>query len=203
MFFLGLPVILISVVFFLGFGLGNAGLLFLSAGQIVAVPVCVMACHLITQFFPWHSVRDTDIGLLVPSETMDNSQLNVWPSYWMAHFTFFCSFILSNAYAVYNLPAVSDGAEYDTKVQARKSRTSVIMIFIVTIFIILTGIRLMYTQSEKALGVLFTTGVFGGLGYCWYLASNSLGIRTMDIFGVVQQMIAVRDPAIPVACGPA
>lgn len=206
MFFLGLPVILISIVFFLGFGLGNAGLLFLSAGQILTVPIVVLLCHAVTTFVPgpgWQNVRDTDIGLLVPSETMDTSKLNVWPSYWMAHFTFFCSYILSNASSVYNLPAVSDDLEYDAKVQARKSRTSVIMIFIVAIFLILTGIRLIYTHSENFVGVLIATLIFGSLGYGWHIASNSLGIRTMDIFGVVQQMIAVRDPSVPMMCGPA
>jgi len=211
MFFLGLPLILISIVFFLGFGLGNAGLLFLSAGQMILVPIAVFMCHLIPDLLVWLSngklykifdVPYSDIGQLVPSIPVSafTTEINVWPSYWMAHFTFFCSYLLVNANAVYKLPPISDSPDYESKVQARKSRATVIMIFIVAIFLALSLIRLRYTHTEHIFGALFATVIFGLLGWGWFEASNSLGIRTMDIFGVVQQMLVTQDPSMPTTC---
>lgn len=206
MFFLGLPLIIISIIFFLGLGLGNAGLLFLSAGHMTIVPAVVLILHFITGFlinrFINVNVPYSDIGQLVPSIPVSafTTEINVWPSYWMAHFTFFCSYIFSNAYKVYYLPPVSDSEDYITKIQARTSRAMVIMIFTATIFVALAFIRLRYTNTEHVFGVLFTTVIFGAFGYAWLLASNELGIRTMDIFGVAQQMLLVQDPSKPTTC---
>ena len=204
MFFLGLPLIIISIVFFLGLGLGNAGLLFLSVGHVILVPLMVLVCHFITGFLPYNFVDlpYSDIGQLVPSVPVSafTTETNVWPSYWMAHFTFFCSYILFNASEVYNLPPISDSDDYLAKVQARTSRAMVIMIFTIAIFLALAFIRLRYTHTEHIFGVLFSTAVFGALGYAWLTASSAVGIRTMDIFGVAQQMLLIQDPSVPTTC---
>ena len=208
MLFLGLPLILAIVVFFLGFGLGNAGLLFLSAGQLLFVPIAVTALHFVTNIiepFLQRVLKLTinlpynDIGLLVPSATGTTS-INVWPSYWMAHFAFFSAYILSNAMAVYNLEPLSDATELDIKVENRKARATNIAIFSIMIFLILAGIRLAFTDSETIGGALLGTIGFGILGYIWFLLSNSLGIRTMDIFGIAQQMVNTMDPSKPTVC---
>jgi hypothetical protein len=220
MLFLALPLILAIVTFFLGFGLGNAGLLFLSAGQLLFVPIAVMGLHIATNILEpflrnslssmgmltrtyntWFAINlpYNDIGLLVPSTTLTDT-INVWPSYWMAHFTFFSAYILSNASAVYNLEPLSDEAEFDVKVENRKARATNIIIFTIMIFLILSGIRLRFTNSESIFGALFATVAFGILGYGWFIASNSLGIRTMDIFGIVQQMVKTMDPSKPTVC---
>ena len=206
MFFLGLPLIIISIVFFLGIGLGNAGLLFLSLGHMISVPAIVLACHFITGFLPtWFvdvNVPYSDIGQLVPNVPVSafTTETNVYPSYWMAHFTFFCSYILFNASEVYHLPPVSDSDDYLAKIQARTSRSMVIMIFTIAIFFALAFIRIRYTNTEHIFGVLFSTVVFGAFGYAWLKTSSAIGIRTMDIFGVVQQMLLVHDPSIPTKC---
>jgi hypothetical protein len=204
MFFIGLPLIIINVILFLGLGLGNAGLLFLSAGQIFLVPVAVMVCHLLTSLLPhnYFEVSYDGISQLVPSDPIAfaSSQINVSPSYWMAHFTFFCSYLVSNAYAIYKLKPVSDDPSYTVKVQNRMTRATIIMSFIVVLFVTLSIIRYRYTNTERVAGLVIATGVFGALGYAWFIASNSLGIRTMDIFGVAQQMLITRNPSTPTAC---
>jgi len=210
MFFLGLPLIITIVTFFLGFGLGNAGLLWLSGGQMVFVPVAVTVIHFVTGTLakafiglkPYIEIFHSDIGQLVPSATLTGSttEINVMPSYWMAHFAFFSSYIVCNAAAIYKLEAVSDTPEYMAKVGARKSRALNIIIFTAMFFLVLSGIRLAFTKSETIPGALVATGVFGLLGWGWYTASNTLGIRTMDIFGVAQQMVVTHDPSKPVTC---
>lgn len=210
MFFLALPLILAIVTFFLGVGLGNAGLLWLSGGQLIFVPIVVTVLHFITGTLAkmfvglqkYVEVPYSDIGQLVPSATLTGStiEINVMPSYWMAHFAFFTFYIVSNADAIYKLDAVSNTPEYMAKVKARKSRAINIIIFTVMFFLVLSGIRLSFTKSETIPGVLVATGVFGLLGWGWYTASNTMGIRTMDIFGVAQQMVVTQDTSKPVTC---
>ena len=43
--FLALPLMLISYTFFMGFGLGNAGLIILFLGQIAVVPTIALFLH--------------------------------------------------------------------------------------------------------------------------------------------------------------
>jgi len=204
MFFIALPLILIVVILFLGLGLGNAGFLFLSAGQMFLVPIAVMLCHLITSFLPnrYFEISYDGISQLVPSDptAFASNQVNVSPSYWMAHFAFFCSYIGANAYSVYKLKPISDDPAYKVKVQNRMTRVTIIMSFIAIIFLTLSVIRYRYTNTERIPGILIATGIFGVLGYGWFLLSNTLGIRTMDIFGVAQQMLLTKDPSTPTAC---
>ena len=203
LFFLGLPLIIIIIVFFLGLGLGNAGLLFLSLGQILLVPTAVAAFHFVGEFLgDYTKLPYSDILQLVPSQPVSGSTtyINVWPSYWMAHFAFFSAYILSNAIDVYKLDPVSDSAEYNVKVQSRKSRATIIITFTVVFFAVLSAIRYAYTGSEHIIGAFIGTAAFGLLGWGWYTASATLGIRTMDIFGIAQQMVVTQDPSRPTTC---
>jgi len=199
--FLGLPLILISIVFFLGIGLGNAGLLFLSVGQIALVPIAVMILHFFTNIIP-DKVYHSDIGQLVPLVPLGSmsEKMNVYPSFWMAHFTFFCSYIFFNALELYNLAPISDDAKYSTKIQIRKTRMGMIMGFLMFTFLALILIRYRATRTETFFGILFSIASFGALGYGWYMASSAVGIRTMDIFGVAQQMFLVPNKTDPSVC---
>ena len=201
MFFLALPLVLINIVFFLGIGLGNAGLLFLNVGQIALVPIAVTILHIITNLIP-DRVYHSDIGQLVPSVPISSmsEKLNVYPSYWMAHFVFFCSYIFFNALELYNMPPISQETTYATKIQMRKARTGLIMGFILFTFIALIVIRYRVTNTETFFGILFSILVFGSLGYGWYTASSAVGIRTMDIFGMAQQMFLVPNKTDPTVC---
>lgn len=201
MFFLALPLVLINIVFFLGIGLGNAGLLFLSVGQIAVVPIAVTILHIITHIIP-DKVYHSDIGQLVPSVPISamSEKLNVYPSYWMAHFTFFCSYIFFNALELYNMDPISQDATYTAKIQMRKARTALIMAFIMFTFLALIVIRFRVTNTETFFGILFSIAVFGALGFGWYTASSAVGIRTMDIFGVAQQMFLVPNKTNPTVC---
>lgn len=201
LFYLGLPIILISTILFLGIGLGNAGLLFLSAGHIFIVPVAVMILHFFTQFLPFSKINYTDVGLLVPSSGITSgTQINVFPSYWVSHVTFFLTYIFFNAYAIYNLPPSSDNPADKSKVTNRISRTAIIMAFTAFTFVAFMFIRFKVTHSEKLVGMILGIGVMGGLGYGWYEASAAINIKTMDIFGIIQQMTTVVDTNAKTLC---
>ena len=203
LFFLGLPLIMIVVIFFLGLGLGNAGLLFFSAGQLLLVPTAVAGLHFASEFLgDYAKLPYSDILQLVPSQPVSSAtiNINVWPSYWMAHFAFLSSYIISNAIDVYKLDPVSDSEEYSIKVLSRKSRATIIITFSVMFFLVLSAIRYAYTGSEHIIGAFIATAGFGLLGWGWYTASATLGIRTMDIFGIAQQMVVTQDPTKPTTC---
>lgn len=199
LFYLGFPLILISTLLFVGVGLGNVGLLFLSAGHVVIVPLAVTILHLVTQFIPdFSTIKYSEIGLLVPSTGISSStvNINVFPSYWISHFTFFCSYIFFNAYTIYKNSINDDTIDDTTNKKSfnkTKSRAILIMLFTLFTFVAFVGIRYKITHTEKILGMLLGIGAMGGLGYGWYLASISINIKRMDIFGVTQQMKTVTD----------
>jgi len=118
----------------------------------------------------------------------------------MAHFTFFCTYVFVNALDVYNMPSISDDALYQVKVNARKTRAMLIMLFVSFTFLLLVSFRYMYTGAETFFGVLAAVAVFSGLGYGWYKASATIGVKQMDMFGIIQQMILVKDPTKPQMC---
>jgi len=180
LFYLGFPLILCITLVLLGLGLGNAGLLFLSAGQVFIVPLAVAILHAVTQFLPdFTKMNHSEIGLLVPSASSID-KINVFPSYWISHFTFFSSYVFFNALAIYNSETTSD----DANSKITKSRSILIMAFTLFTFLAFIGIRYFVTGTENLIGMLLGIGILGGLGYGWYLASASAGIKTMDIFGI-------------------
>jgi hypothetical protein len=204
MVFLGLPLILVCVVFFLGFGLGNTGMLFLSLGQIVIVPIAVMITHLWHLLVSESSVNNNEITQLVPSSTViGTTKAYTFSTYWMAHLTFFCTYVFVNALDVYNMPSIASATDdplYQVKVSARKTRAMLIMLFVSFTFLLLASFRYMYTGAETFFGALLAIPVFFGLGYGWYKASATIGVKQMDMFGIIQQMILVKDPTKPQMC---
>lgn len=201
LFFLGLPLILINIISFLGIGLGNAGLLFLSIGQLIVVPLLVMILHLFTNIIP-DKMNHSDVGQLVPSYPLTSDKLNVYPSFWMAHFVFFFTYIYFNAREIYYLEPISQDIGYAAKIEARKTRMNLIIGFLMFTFIALIVIRYKFTNTETIFGTIFSIGTFGFIGYIWYRLSSSMGIRTMDIFGVAQQMFLVPNAINPLVCVP-
>ena len=85
--FMSLPLVLVGIILFLAANLGNLGLLMLSFGQIVVVPLIVFAANLIHEaVFP-----DSDL-FRVPANALCNlvpsavglGNIGVAPSYWSA-----------------------------------------------------------------------------------------------------------------------
>ena len=201
LFYLGFPLILISTLLFLGFGLGNAGLLFLSAGHILIVPLVVMILHFFTQILEISKIPYSNIGLLVPSTGVSSStaQINVFPTYWSSHLAFFCAYIFFNAYNIYIQEPNLGNDTFVTKIQNRKSRTALIMAFTLITYFAFMIIRYKVTNTENIIGMLIASIVMGVFGYIWFLISSTIQIKIIDIFGIVQQMDFVADNT-PTVC---
>lgn len=206
LFFLALPIILINIVFFLGVGVGNLGLLFLALGQGVVVPIATAITQLFTGvLLPASLVMKpaTDLGQLVPSAFFKTGQFNVAPSYWVAQVVFFFSYLFFNALDVYKMAPPSEQTATDEwRIENRKSRATMIMVLSCILLTWLLAFRYFLTDLDTVLGITIGVAVMGVLGWGWYLAASKIGVRTMDIFGIVQQMVPITEDANITYCVP-
>ena len=196
LFFLGLPIIMITLIIFLSISILNVGMIVLALGQVFIVPLTTMLLHAITQFMPAGSIAATDRALLVPSfesATMAGT-INVTPSYWVAHIVFLCGYVFSNALTTYKLATTSTTeGDYDWKVANRKARSIMIMAVSLILMFLLIALRYAFVGTERIPGVLLALLVFLPLSYGWYQVAIQTGARNSDVFGIVQQMIPVPE----------
>jgi hypothetical protein len=191
--FMSLPLVLIGIILFLAASLGNLGLLMLSLGQIVLVPLVVSAANMLHEFFfqgsPLFSVASSAHCNLVPSAPLPESMamIGVAPSHWSAQITFFFVFLMTNAMVLYNKPP-TEGAD-PAKVANRKAQTLTAFLISFALFIALIVLRYTTTGCETivgtALGILIVAPIANG----WYHLAALCGARDADVFGILQKIL--------------
>lgn len=193
LFLLGFPLIMICLIGFLSISVLNVGTIFLFVGQVLVVPICVLALHLITWILPGTHVTASDVGLLVPSiKEALSGYLNVGPSFWVAHVVFLCSYVFTNAYTVYKLDASAvPGPAW--KLENRKARSLMIMATSVFLLVTLLVSRYYMTGSETIFGILIGLGAFAPVAYYWYQIAIKNGAQNGDIFGIMQQILPAME----------
>jgi len=202
-FFLGFPLIIISLVWFLAIANGNMGLIMLGLGQISVVPLAVFISHIVSNFLPFAKIDSNHLAQLVPSAPYDNAKMNVFPSYWVAQATFFFVYIFTNAYDVYSIEPISDSPTEEWRVENRKARASMVMGVSLFILLLLVALRYTLTGTETPIGIIYGLIVFSLIGFGWYKAATMTGSRKGDILGIVQQMIPIaQDPHITMCTPP-
>jgi hypothetical protein len=186
--FMGLPLMLIAFIFFMGLGLGNVGMIVLFLGQIAVVPTAVFLLQFITEKISpsLFQVPSHDICNLVPI-TGSFGLSNAGPSFWMAQVLFFSGYLLTNAALLYREAAQTDADP--KKVSNRKSRafTALITTAIVTLAFIL--IRYRVTGCETLFGTLLAISTMIPLGVGWYYFATVCGAKNADVFGIAAKML--------------
>ena len=196
--FRSLPLLLMSFVGFLAIGLGNMGLFMLFIGQAVIVPLITEALH----YYPADSnlINWNDVAQLVPlipstGESYSKS-VNIFPTYWMAHISFFFGYLLCNAVQMWqaspDLSALKNKNSKDTltsKINARQEKAMTLMITIFLFFVLTCVTRFYATGTELWSGILLAAVVLGGAGAAWYLLAELCGATNSDIFGIAIQMM--------------
>ena len=189
--YVSLPMVLIGIVLFLATTLGNLGLIMLTIGHVFIVPFIVFFSNLLHEYFfpnsPYFKVPNSDVCQMIPSLATSPSQIFVGPSYWMAHVTFFFTFLLSNAVNLYTKEAPS-GAD-PNKVENRKAQTLTSIILSVVTFVLLVAIRFLFMGCETVLGMIFALLLIVPVGYGWYELAIVCGARDADIFGILQKIL--------------
>lgn len=186
--FLSLPLLFISFTAFLAIALGAPGLIMLFAGQIV-ISATTFGIHQIGDFFLKASTLNSSMYIqaenatLIPG-TYTSGVVNVTPSYWMVHVTFFLFYLLANAVQVFKATP-SKGADW--QVSNRRSKALALIIVLVLSMVTLIMTRFVFTGAETPLGAIIGC-LIGAIGYGWYQAALKMGARESDIFGIIQQM---------------
>jgi len=193
LFLLGFPLIMICLIGFLSISVLNVGTIFLFVGQVILVPIAVLAIRIVTSILPGTHVPPSDVGLLVPSikDALSTSSFNVGPSFWVAHVVFLCSYIFTNAYNIYVVDTLSGPAASGPKwkLENRRARSMMIMIVSVASLIALILSRYLMTGAETIFGIIIALGAFVPLAYWWYGIAIKNGLQNGDIFGIMQQII--------------
>lgn len=190
MFFLAFPMIMITLIGFFSLGLGNLGLFLLFIGHAVIVPVATVISNVVGYFLR-QRVPASDINQLVPSVPHTQPEYTVFPSYWVAHTTFFFFYLFWNALMLYRLEPTTETADDDWRVDNRKSRASMIMLSSMFFLIFMIVLRYVITDAERLPGILVGLGLFGGLAYGWQRMTEQAGAKASDVFGIAQQMVPI------------
>lgn len=187
--FMSLPLVLVGIILFLAANLGNLGLLMLSFGQIVVVPLVVLVINMIHEaVFPesdLFSIEGNAICNLVPSSSVA-AVIGVAPSYWSAQITFFFVFLMTNAMVLYNKPP-TEGAD-PAKVANRKAQTLTAFMISFAVFIALIGLR-QGTGCETMLGTALGILIVAPIAYGWYKLAAVCGAKDADVFGILQKIL--------------
>ena len=188
--FKALPLLLISFIGFLALGLGNLSLFMLFIGHALAVPLATELLHLGTKS-RGELVVSNDVATLVPlSPTTGvsyNTPVNILPTYWMAHISFFFGYLLMNAISI-SLVTPEKGAA-DWMVISRKTRATTLIVSIVFLFFLTAFLRLYLTGMDTWKGIGLAMVVLGGVGMGWYKLAEVCGTANSDIFGIAQKMV--------------
>lgn len=190
--FMSLPLVLAGIILFLASNLGNLGLLMLSFGQIVLVPLVVFVVNMIHEaLFPnseLFRVRANALCNLVPSAPLlpGAGMIGVAPSYWSAQITFFFVFLMTNAMVLYNKPP-TEGAD-PAKVANRKAQTLTAFMISFVVFLVLIGLR-QGTGCETIAGTALGILIMAPIAYGWYKLAAVCGAKDADVFGILQKIL--------------
>jgi hypothetical protein len=200
--FKSLPLLLIGFIVFLAFGLGNVSLFIVLLGHIVIVPFITEVLHWCSSGVPSIALlTSNDVSQLIPTPLGSvTTPVNVFPSYWMAHISFFFGYLLSNAVSMYrqepNLSLIQ-GASSDAvkksiqlKIVARKEKAMTLIISTVCFLLLLSVLRMIATGAETFAGVSVAILFLGLAGAGYYVAAEQVGVTNSDVFGIAMQMMS-------------
>jgi hypothetical protein len=207
-----LPILLITFILFLSFGLGNTSLFLLLLGQCFFVPILTELAHMLPVEDEIAGNNINEIAQLISTPPGTKPiPTNVFPSYWMAHMSFFFGYIFSNAVSMYTKKpdlSVIQGANSEkakailnAKIAARTEKALVLIISTISMYVLITVLRYAATGAETFYGIIMALAFFG-IGYGWYaLAEYTSSATNSDIFGIAMQMMSPESAEYkPIGC---
>ena len=195
-----LPIVLMTTMVTFGVGLGNMGMLSIFAGQLT-LTIAVWFLRSLMFFQGYKS----NFYSLIP-----NQRSHQYPSLWITQITFFMSCMIANATTLYQrreTPSSGSDPAIASKIYNRKSRCIMVIVMSSIFLLGMVGYRI-YAENVNGDGFvgLFGTLValaLGGAGATlWWWASTqpNIGVQNMDIFGISQQLIQVRETDVKTMC---
>ncbi len=188
---------LITFLGFMSLALGNVGMIILFLGHIFVVPMAVTLLHMISVIIPSGSkyVAAKDICNFLPSYPTTSSFVNVFPSYWVAHFLFFMGYFLQNAQNLITKTAEA-GAPME-RVELRKTQGRMAMMIGIFATLLILGLRYKLTGCETIPGMVIAALTLVPIGVGWYMMATLAGARDGDIFGIAGRIMPLSALAPP------
>ncbi len=195
--FMSLPLMLITFLGFMSLALGNVGMIILFLGHVIIVPLVVNILHLVSFIFPESAkyVAARDICNFLPTFPTTASSVNVFPSYWTAHFLFFMGYFLQNAQSLITKSAESGAPKERVELRQSQGRTALVVGIVVTLAILFARYKL--TGCETMLGMAISALVLVPIGVGWYMMATLAGARDGDIFGIAGRIMPLSALAPP------
>ncbi len=195
--FMYLPLMLIAFLGFMSLALGNVGMIILFLGHVFLIPVATTLLHMASVIIPadYKYVQARDVCNLIPSFPVTPGTVNVFPSYWMAHFLFFMGYFLQNARTLITKSAES-GAPKD-RVDLRKGQGTTAMVVGIVVTLAIIFMRYKLTGCETILGIMIAAITMVPLGIGWYTMATLAGARDGDIFGIAGRIMPLSALAPP------
>jgi hypothetical protein len=205
-----LPIITMITFLTIGLGLGNYGMISIGITEFV-ISVAVLLVRVILKGV---GIKGNLTASLTPGEIA-----TAQPSSWLIIVAFLFTAIFINAYRVYkidplknagsdpNLIAQIDTAPFQSKVSNRKTRCIMIMVVSAVLALLFIGYRVIVVEGLDIMTLLFSVLSVGsgiGAGFLWdrLLQQPNLGVglQNMDIFGISQQLISVKQTDLATMC---
>jgi hypothetical protein len=188
---------LIAFLGFMSLALGNVGMIILFIGHLVIVPATTYLLHIASIILPNSvtSVAGKDVCNFIPTTPSIVGTVNVFPSFWMAHFFFFIGYFLENARGLITKVA-EEGAPKD-RVQLRQGQGATAMMIGIFATLMLVGLRYWLTKCETIPGILVAALTLAPIGVGWYQMATLAGARDGDIFGIAGRILPLSALAPP------
>ena len=204
-----LPIITMITLLTLGLGLGNYGMISIGITEFV-ISVIIFIGRVVYKFI---NKDEKIIASLVPGQASVQQ-----PSIWLVVVTFLFTAIIVNAYRVYNIDplrnagsdpnviAQINNAPFQSKVNNRKTRCIMIMVLSGVLALIFIGYRVIVVEGLgwNLMFSLISVGLGLAAGYLWdmLMQEQKLGLKSknMDIFGISQQLISVKQTDLATMC---
>lgn len=195
--FMSLPLMLIAFLGFMSLALGNVGMIILFLGHLLIVPLATTILHMGSFILPESAkyVPAKDICNFIPSYPSTASSLNVFPSYWMAHFLFFMGYFLQNAQTLINKSAESGAPKDRVELRQSQGRIAMVVGIVATVAIIYARFKLTGCETIPGVAIAATTMIPIGVG--WYMMATLAGARDGDIFGIAGRIMPLSALAPP------
>lgn len=205
-----LPIVLMITLFTIGLALGNIGMISIWGAMFVTT-ILVGLLKIVLSRFTLEKRNLFSLFQLYSSETRAAGSSKETGfvavsdkilSYWIINISLFFTILILNAWQVYGKNPMNDNVgEIDSKIRNRKTRCIMIIVLCALVGLALVGYRIIKVEKSFFSAVGLAIGVFIGSIWSILIQQPNFGIKgNMDIFGISQQLVAVKTTDYKTMC---
>jgi magnesium-transporting ATPase (P-type) len=197
-----LPIVSMITLFTFGLALGNVGMISIWGAMFVTTFLVGLLKFGLSRF-TLEKRNIFSLFQLYSSETGPKTTSDKILSYWIINISLLFTILILNAWHVYNINPINDNVgEIDSKIRNRKTRCIMIMVLCALVGVILVGYRWFKVEGLGFFSILAVLiGILIGSIWSTLIQLPNFGIKgNMDIFGISQQLVAVKETDYKTMC---